>query len=688
MKRIFPVMTAVLTTISPAIAADTLKVTVLGSSTIWGNGLLDELSLVGEIDNSLRDELSRTVYPETMRFSSQPEQITNRKLFRGKASVLKGLGSTVEFEHEGDELAICQLVRRTADYAEIGVYADGQKVASFDNRNPEIGEDVKNFTANGKTKLFSLGRPFTYNHKITVNGTELKGKIYDLNYVTGDVSSRFPGLNYVIVRVAPNGKVEHFIYFFQPPPEDAAVSCSFSYGNTIAYTACTVGGTADENQLESCYGIGNVPFDLANPTGFSSGLDFRYSNPRSFFRHRFPTTAKRKIILKIEGGVNPYFAINFATDRPHEIQNSGIGGFTAKRFLTDPYHRQVSDSLAVFVPDIAFIVLGGNDDWDELRRLVSRRITGLTRQEVENMHSMQLAAVEPQPDGKFTIVRNSGIIDAITPNSLSSSHLAGAPVVPGCLVRIGNYYGDNTSTAVRVIRKFEPEVNRISWDEPLDPAAITGIEKIDDLTGAEFSVRELNGYSANIAGMVDILRQANPKMKIILLNTYVPNYFLREVWGYAEALSAVAARYQDCYAADVTPAINAWTKSEITGKHFHEFKSTGATSYELPWQKHWQGFSVLVDGVERYGHGCHITSGWYYVPQELTPGQWKTARTKNSKIIPMQLVFTADPPPAGSTIRVIKADRVWSRDFAHPTAAACKVIGQVAVEAIRRNCLE
>lgn len=683
-------MAAIMTWTAAAEAPASLKVTVLGSSTIWGNGLLDEMSLVGEIDNFLRDELSQTIYPSDMRFSGYENirKINNRKLFRGTATEVTGVGATVEFEMEGDELAVCQFIRRTTDYAEINVYADGEKIGSFDNRNPEIGTEVKNFKGNGKEKIFPLERPFTYGHQVTLDRMELKGKIYDLAYVSGDVSKRFPGYDYLIVRIAPKGRVEHFIYFFHPPRAGAEITCSFQYGDTIAYTACTVGGTADENRIESCYGLGNVPFDPANPTGFSAGLDFRYSNPRSFFHHRFPSAAKRKITLKIENGQNPYLAINFSSNCKHDLQNAGIGGFTAKRFLTDQYHRRVKDSLAVFTPDIAFIVLGGNDDWAESKRLVSRRVNGWSRKEIEDLPSMQLAAVEPQTNGKFTVIRNSGVISAITPTSLSSPDLAETAIKPGNLVRIGNYYGDNTSTVVRVIQKFEPEANRISWEESLTPVSITGIEKLEDLIGAEFSVRELNGYSANITGMIEELRHANPKMKIILLNTYVPNYFMREVWGYGEALAAVAANYPDCFAADVSQAIYDWSKTELSGKNFHEFKSTGADSYKLPWSGHWLGFRVTVNGQERYGNNCHIRSGWYYTPQEITPGKWKIGRTAKLKKTHMQLVFTSDPPSPETTIRVIKADHVWSKDFAHPTKEGCQIIGKVATDVIRKYCLK
>ena len=98
---------------------------------------------------------------------------------------------------------------------------------------------------------------------------------------------------------------------------------------------------------------------------------------------------------------------------------------------------------------------------------------------------------------------------------------------------------------------------------------------------------------------------------------------------------------------------------------------------------HHQGYRVLVDGQERYGRNCHILSGWYYAPQEKD-GRFLVGRTRNEKRVPQQLVFTDAPPPPGATIRVVRADRVWSSDFAHPTPPGAQVIGAVAAAALEK----
>ena len=295
-----------------------LKITVLGSSTVWGRGLLDDLSMVGEVDNLMRDHWSSSVYPAQMKFSAEPVIVKNRKFFRGEAAKISGKGASVEFDLSGDQLVIYQAIARTSDHAEITVYADGEEIGKFNNRNTSLEHDQKSFEANGRQTIFPLGRPFTYNHRVTVNGQPVKFKLYGPPWKPGPITSRFPGFDGVVVRGRLDEKVAHYLFFFQPPK--GKIEVTFDYGETIAYTACTVGGQSqDENTLESCYGIGNVPFDLANPTRFSTGLDFRYSNPRAAQIFKFPEAKKRHIRLEITGGVNPYFMINFATVRNHQL---------------------------------------------------------------------------------------------------------------------------------------------------------------------------------------------------------------------------------------------------------------------------------------------------------------------------------------------------------------------------------
>ena len=658
-----------------------LKIAVIGSSTVWGSGLLDEKSMAGVLDDCLRDRWSKTIYPEDMQFSQKPVTVRNRKFFRGNAAKITGKGAWAEFDFSGDQLVITQAIARTRAYGEITVFADGKVLGKFDNRNNTLGQEEKTFSGNGKATIFPLGRAFTYGHRVTVNGQSVKVKLYDLNYVSGPVYKKFPGYDAVIVRGHDGKKVVHHLYFFTPPR--GKIHVSYSYGETIAYTACTVGGSAeDENKLESTYGVGNVPHDLANPTQFSTGLDFRSSNARAVKVFRFPHAAKRRIRLEITGGNDPYLMLDFVTDRNHQLMNAGIGGFTALRFLTDKNHRTVEDVLKVFVPDAAYIILGGNDDWSEMERLTSHDQTGLTEKQVSKLRSMFYSKIEEQPDGTFTATRKTGIIKKITATSLTSEHLIGTAAKPGHYLRIGNYYGDNLSTAVRRIKTVDSQKGIITWQEPLDPAAMVGIDQITDLQGAEFTIRTLAGYKNNIRGMIDRLRKANPDMRIILLNTYTPNYFMRGVWAYAEALEDVASEYKGVLQADASPAVHKWIPTQFAGaRRIVKILSTGAAEYELPYKRHWQGFQVFVNGKDVYGKDARVESGWFYTPQ-FVRGKWLTGRTGNLVQQNMKLVFTRNIPPAGTEIKVVFARNVWSSDYAHPSPEGCRIIGEVGFNAL------
>ena len=657
-----------------------LKVAVLGSSTVWGNGLLDEKSMAGVVDDYLRDRWSNSVYPEQMKFSKTPEIVKNRKFFRADAARITGKGATVEFDITGDQLVIYQAIARTADYGEITVYANGKVIGKFDNRNTTIGKEQKNFTGNGKANLFPLDRAFTYNHKVTVNGKEIKFKQYDLNYVSGPVANRFPGFDGVIVRGHTGKKVVHYLYFFTPPKGE--IKAEYAYGETIAYTRCTVGGTADENKLESPYGLGRIPHDLANPTQFSTGLDFRYSNPRAAQVFALPGKGTHRVKLAITGGVNPYLMIDFATTRNHQLMNAGIGGFTAQQFLIDKNHRTVEDVLQIFVPDAAYIILGGNDDWREMDRLVSRTEKGLTKEEMLQLRSMFYSKITARPDGRFDVVRKAGIIKNITATSLTSDHLIGTAVQPGHYLRIGNYYGDNLSTAVRRIKTVDSKKGVITWAEPLNAAAMVGIDDLAGLKGADFTIRTLEGYKNNIRGMIARLRKANPDMRIILLNTYTPNYFMRGVWAYAEALEDVASEYRGVIQADASPAVYKWIPSQLAkSMRRHKIIATGAAEMQLPIRGHWQGFQVFVNGKNVYGKDCRIESGWFYTPA-LSKGEWRCGRTSNLVRRNMKLVFTRNIPPKGTVVEVVQAQNVWSNDYAHPSADGCRIIGDVGFNAL------
>ena len=202
MKRCLCVSLAIIATACIAFGAppplphSKVNIVVSGSSTVWGRGLLDD-GLVGPIDDYIKNSLSTTVMSSNMTYTCSdtntiPEEFLSKKLYKGIGHTITGIGSAVEFELSGDELAICQVIQRTSNWAKLGVFADGKRIATLVNKNHTLGQEQISFMGDGKCRIFELERPFTYNHKITINGKTLTGKIHAGRIVKQEVFKKYP----------------------------------------------------------------------------------------------------------------------------------------------------------------------------------------------------------------------------------------------------------------------------------------------------------------------------------------------------------------------------------------------------------------------------------------------------------------------------------------------------------------
>ncbi|MBN8215604.1 MAG: hypothetical protein J0L75_03140 [Spirochaetes bacterium] len=680
-------------TLLPAqVPARDLTIVMAGDSTTWGNGLLDENSFVAVLDHELKNRLARTVLPDGMRFFDAggkpvtPGVFTNPLQYLGRSAVLEGLGASVEFDLEGDSLALCHTLRRGERWAELEVSADGARLGAFTNRNPTLGRGEASFVADGKSVLFDLDRCFTYGHAVTLDGRELRGGLNTGSYMSKPPFSYFPGYEYLVIRkYGSNGQVVHALFFPAPPPAGSRLEARYRFGRVVAHTASTVGGLEDESRLESPYGNSSVSFDPARPSFLSSGLDFRRIDAGAFFVHRFPGSAKRRIRVTIRGGQDPYLAVNFASSRFHQLVNAGIGGWTAPLFLNDTGRRSWKHALEGARPDVLFLALAPNDDWIEGKRFVERRLTGLTEAALRRLPSLDLSSAKLEADGTFTAVKKAGLIRALTPTTLDSSQLAGAQgILPGYFVRIGTVTGDRRFTAVREIESFDPASGRLAWKKPLAVSEFAGRRRLEDLAGEEFSVRSLSNYQENITKLVDLFRGASPGTKLVLMNLCYANAGLRDLWGYPEALARVAAARSGVSVFDTAPALMAAEDAAISGKRPEnacELEATGASEYALPWTGYHQGFRVLVDGVDLYGKSAAIFGGWHYCVtpgktgkdlEFTTSGYHRPGEVKD----PMRLVFFHSPPPVGARLRIERADAQWSGDYCHPNSFGCEQVGR------------
>jgi len=663
------------------------NIVVCGSSTVWGKGLLD-YSFVAPVDAFMKNELSTTVLARKMTFKKKSNIIKaqifkNKKQYQDDGYLIDGEGASVEFDISGDELAICQTVKRTTNWAKMNVYANGKFIVSFNNKNKTLGSAQNIFKGNGKIKNFELPRCFTYNHNVTINNKKIKGGLHIRGaYMTKDIFTYYPkDFEYIVIRKYSKGqktKIIHSLLLKKTPPTNSVLKISYDYGQTICHTKCTIGESKD-GKLESAFGAGRVAHDPAHPTRISTGLDYRYINPDAFFIHKFKSFAKRHIKIVIEGGENPYFIIDFATSRFHNLMNAGIGGWTANRLLNDRYLRNYKEACKAFKPDIFFIALGGNDDWKEKKRFCKRTIKKQTEAQLKNMPSLELHSAKFISDNNYTVVKNTGIIESITKKSLISSHLKGEKIKPGYFVRIGNYTGDNNSIAVRVIKTFDPKTGEITWGNPLRIKDIICVNKIEDLKGTEIAIRDLQFYGKNIRELVKRLKIINPEMAIVLLNVYNTNFFTRQIWGYPELQKIIALENKNVYTVNAAKTLQNWQMNKVSGKRFVEVKAgMNKKEHTLSWKGHWQGYKVWVNGKDVYGKDCYILSGCLWARNqkkkgkelEFTGDYKRGTYTKRNQ----KLIFFRNAPESGK-IKVEKADTLWSSDFAHPSKYGIQVIG-------------
>lgn len=664
-----------------------LNIVVAGDSTSWGNGLLDDKSFVSVIDDFIKENLSSVLLPEKMIFKDgKPEIYKNVKQYKGQSYVIRGEGASVEFDIQGDELAVCQTVMRTDDWAEMAVFADGKLIGAFNNKNDTLGISEMSFTADGKKQTFDLDRCFTFSHVVKLDSVGLKGGLNTGSYMEKAPFSYFPGYDFLVIRkYNEKNEIVHALFFKDPPPAGSQIKVSFKYGQTITHTTCTVGETEKISEMESVYGNGNVSHDPAKPSFLSSGLDFRYINPKSFFVYKFPSVAERHIKIEIKNGVNPYFAINFAGSRSYNLMNAGIGGWTASLLLNDTGRRSWKNILEAYTPDILFMAFAPNDDWAEGKRFVSETLQNVSEENIKKMPSLFLASAKCEKDGSFTVTRKSAKIESITKNSLCASVLKGnKDIKEKFFVCLGDYTGDNRSLAVREIKSFDPEKGIIYWEKDLKPSEIICVDDIKELEGKAFSVRSLEKYKSNIRELVRNMKKAKPDMKIVLVNLPNANYFMRCLWGYKEALGQIAPEFEDVSVLDMAPILQSEQEKNINQenkKFVFETDSNGGTEYQLPWKGHNQGFKVQVDGQDVYGKDAVVVSGASYTALPDAHGAALNFIAEDSYSRPfaetreMTLRFLKNPPAAGKKIKVMASEKKWSHDFCHPGENGWKIIG-------------
>lgn len=674
-----------------------------GSSITWGGGVsvLDS-SMVKCVDKFLKERLSKTVFHNgsSVLYSVQRDIIENGLFYGGNASLISGLTAAIEFDLFGDEIAICQALRRTPSaYGVMNVYADGSLIGTFDNKNT-VGSAAEDFSGEGLQEI-RLSHPCTFNHRIYINGSSTPIDSAKIKYNTGtSTGGAIPaGCDAWIFR-APAGDGSatcHGIQFAASLGAITSVHIEYDYGRIVAHERSTLGQTENEYENENYYGAGNVSFDPDQPAGgASSGMEFRAIDKRAFFIHKFTEYKTRHFRIEIVGGTDPYFIFNFATNRYHNLMNAGIGGWELADLLDRPDKlNHWTQFFRYFKPTILFEEAMTNDDWSFPTRRISRSIGEVSLSELQKMHQLEVHKITyDSATDKYAVEMCTGIISAITPNSLTSPDIVGTATQVGDIVRIGNYHGDVRQTCCRKITAVNTATGVIEWLEPITADSLLMIEDISDLVGAEINIRNLNSYKAKYVRLIESIQSVSPQTRIVVAHDGLPNFWTRQLWGYEIVHAELAAEYQNVEFIDCETFLWNLMNQTITGTRKETVISTGASRYSLSFAGTqyggWQGFKVLVNGIDVYGKDAYVEMDMAYRLNANVSGAAanKTSPYDRSKSgwnrsgAALTLFFTKNVPGVNDTIEVQYADSVWSPDFCHVNDLGAWAYGEMYCDKI------
>ena len=682
---------------SPSIGTATaLKKSIVcsGSSITWGGGELDA-SMVKYVDKFIKERLSQTVHADDMDYSTNPVDISNSLLYKSSGKRIIGAGASVEFDLYGDEIAICQMKRRSNDYGIMQVRADGVVIGTFDNRNT-IGHTEESFSGSA-IKEIKLSHPCTFNHRIYLNGSSTPLENVAINTNSKSIPS---GVDAWVFRSPASDGSEtcHSVQFADSLGTISSVTIEYDYGRIIAHERSTVGQTDDEFTNEYVYGKGDVSYDPDQPTtGIGSGMEFRAIDQRAFFVHKFDEHKTRHYKVQIVGGNNPYFIMNFATSRYHNLMNAGIGGWELADLM---YRRDNLNNWTQFFkyyhPNYLFEEAMTNDDWEFRTRRISRSIGEVSLAELQRMHQLEVQKIQFNAStGKYAVETCTGIISSITPTSLVSSDIIGTNTQVGDIVRIGNYHSDMHQITCRRISEVELTTGEIRWLEPLNADNLLMVEELSDLVGAEINIRNLDTYKQYYEDLIDKVHSVSPETKIVIVHNGLPNLYTRQLWGYEIVHAELCKENNNVLFINAQEHIYETMFNTITGKKYERVTSTGASSYDLTFAGTnyggWQGFKVLVNGVDVYGKDAYIEMDMAYRVNPNLSGRDLDKnncydRSKsgwNRTGAALTLHFVKNVPSIGDTIEVQYADEIWSNDFCHPTEFGAKIYAEAYCDVLR-----
>lgn len=532
-----------------------LRVCCAGSSVTWGAGFLQD-SMLKYLIPMLQKGRTNFISPDDVIIANGNSAVMNgvndKLLFDNKAVKVSGQNATIDFDIEGNEISIVHAILRDNSAASlVDLYIDGVLYDTISTYNDEpLGHETKTFTAVNNQKEFPLGKPFTFNHIVKVNGV--------IQEVTLNKGTTMPSSGWAVARdiMETDGVVIVQHTLFSPTALSAGdvVTCEYDYGQEITYEKTTIGKDGN-GVLESTYGRGYTPFDPANAgsADFGSGLDFRETDERIIKKYTFTNNATRHVQLKIRGldvratGTGtPYFIFNFATSRILYFQNAGIGGWNSNNFNdasnSTAYVLRTWREIVDFQPDIIFYESTPNDDWGAGGYKLYTQYPDLTLAQLQNIRTMPNKRILYQSGtDNYLYEQWYGKIAAITKSTVTFTDdtLISSDPIPGDSVVIGSYYSDNKQQVARLVRSYDAATKTITFDRPINKRDFV-YPDISYFVGKGIQVRDLAIYANSTVSLLGKLKGYGNTPTIGLVPNPAPNMKSRDLTAYQPYLDKLA----------------------------------------------------------------------------------------------------------------------------------------------------
>lgn len=646
---------------------------VFGSSKSTTRRLSEDTGWVGKLLSGLLGKAG-LIQGFTTNVTPTNGNTTKRRFSNSyQSKKINGVGSYLEFSTFGNNVVISQVISRTSDYSTFDIFADDEKIGSFDNINPTLnGVKTIQFTGNGTQRSFFIPDLCSYNFIVKVDGVD-KSVSMNPSQVGGTSSDC-----YAVRTIMSNaqGEVKRILYF--PTPPTGTIDVTYEVGDLIAYAISdyrTLDSGADENEYPVYIS------DVNSTASYQSGYPLMpmICDERGLIRINFGTYKSRKIRIQITGGVNPYFDFDFAVSEYFSLMNAAFGGYDVPRVINEGRWRDWRCLRYFFNPEKLFMEYGTNDDRYQIDRVLVNT-KQMTLDELKETKMKMVKSITKTSDTTLDVGVCTGIIQSITPFSITSDDIKNSDIQVGDYLRIGEYHSSWHEFVIRRISAVDKVAGTVTWVMPFNTDTIWHYNSLEDMSGAQFAVRRLGQFKTNMRTAITKMKDALPETKIYLIgmSAFRDNAYCSG-WGYNESLQDLAKEF-DCDFINISDEQIRYNEGALIDANELEITSTGASTYTVnkdSIDNQNREFRVLVNGKDVTGISAYIeiNKGWHVNDNAtiddvslLDTQEWNRVTQFSSDVNrDIDIVFYKDIPTSSDSIKLIWGKTGWSDDGVHQT---------------------